>query len=153
MANDLAKTDENPMQTFQARVIDKIKTDIGSMLPDEVLQGLAGEAVQAMFFKPETVHNPRFTNYNDQPRTIERPSWFQAAMIEAVAPLLKQAVDAHVAANRETIDAAIAAALDADKLRTATLIAAGGYVSSGIAAGFQTAVTELVNSGALRRGY
>ena len=50
--NEIVKTSSNPMEAFQTRVLEKVREDIGKMLPDEVVEGLVKRAIDEQFFQP-----------------------------------------------------------------------------------------------------
>lgn len=80
-------TPGNPMEEFRKKILDKLKTDFGSMMPEEVLNGLVKQAVYEEFLKPRLVREDPNNSYNT--RTVEKPSWFATAVAEAAKPLLQ----------------------------------------------------------------
>lgn len=95
MSNEIT-TNKSPLDGFQDRVRDKLKADIGSMLPDDVLSQLTQRAVDEQFFK-ERREARQFG-----PDVI-KPSWF----VEEVARVSKSILEAHietfVAENKDAI--------------------------------------------------
>lgn len=87
----------DPLKAFEEKVINKIKTDIGAMLPDEVLYGLAKKAVDEQFFKDRVIK----TGYYNETRT--EPSNFVKAVIEAARPMLTELVKKFVEENQDVL--------------------------------------------------
>lgn len=85
MTAPAVKTD--PMQEFRARVLEKLRADIGSMLPDEALTGLVNEAVKEQFF----TRIPTSFNYRGDPDAF-KPSWF----VQEVAKIGEPIISAHI---------------------------------------------------------
>lgn len=80
--SDVAKTDIND---FKTKILEKIKGDIGDLMPPEVLADLVKQAVQEHFFQP-TYHQQ---GYGSPER---RESWFVDAVIKASEPIMAKAV-------------------------------------------------------------
>ena len=107
MSTDVA-VPADPMKAFQARVIDKLKADIGSMLPDEVLKGLSQKAVDDTFFK-ERVEG-------DSWNKRQRPSWFVEEISKLARPMLEAEVKRFVKENHEVIQKAVNSFLSQNNL-------------------------------------
>lgn len=101
MGNEIA-TNKNPMEEFQDRVKDKLKADIGSMLPDEVLQQLTQRAVDEQFFKERRQPNPR--GYGSD---VPRPSWFVEEVAKIAEPIIRQHIEHFIETHKQDIEAAI----------------------------------------------
>lgn len=102
-----AKPALSPMQTFQEKVKDKIRDDIGALLPDEAINELVARVVDEEFFtKRQAPRSP----YSSQPPTY-LPSKFEEQVIAAVAPMIALRVTEVVAENKaaiiESIDRAV----------------------------------------------
>jgi hypothetical protein len=79
------------MSEFEAKLKDRIRTDIAELIPDEVLAEMIKAVINEQFFKPrETCENPNAPIY--QQRWKESPPW----LLEVVQPLIKTQIDAHV---------------------------------------------------------
>lgn len=65
-------------QTFEDRLKDKLKTDIGTLMSDEELSALIAKAMERIFFQPRIIDPGGF-------REKRAPSWFE----EEVHHLLK----------------------------------------------------------------
>lgn len=88
-----------PMEDFQFRVVEKLKVDIGSMLPDEVLQGLTQKALNETFFQPRVMGE----GWNKK----ESPSWFVEEVTRLAKPLLEAEVKRFVDENQEVLKTAL----------------------------------------------
>lgn len=116
-----------PQQQFQERIADRLRDDIGDLLPDEVLSEMVQRALQEMFFAKRHV--------SDGYRTRENPSWFE----ETVERRLREQIHNHITAyfkdNREELNSAIKGAINnglADLLSAAVL---SGFTGAGSAIG------------------
>lgn len=124
--NDIT-TNKSPMAEFQERVMEKLREDIGAMLPPEVLTEMVRRAVEEQFFKPRIVDtNPG--SYSN--RKVEKPSWFVQTVTEVAEPLLKQMVTEYVEKNRGVIEQGIRAFLDDQKLLVTTMAIIDGSMKS-----------------------
>lgn len=94
----------NPMEEFQTRVVEKLRADIGAMLPDEVLAQLTARAVEEQFFKPRKVVE-NSGSYHE--RTREAPSWFLEEVAKTAKPQIERLVVAHVAKHSDQIERAV----------------------------------------------
>lgn len=97
----LPSTNTNPMETFQNKITEKLRSDIGSMLPDEVLQGLVKKAVDEHFFKE------RKETSSSGYHTITKPSWFVEEVGKHAQPLIEKAVSEYVKNNKEVMEKAL----------------------------------------------
>lgn len=99
--SELMTQQGDPMQAFRQRVLEKLRADIGSMLPDSALDGLVQQAVKDQFF----AERKTMDSYGRVQET--KPGWF----VEEVAKLAKPIVDKHVqhwvADNRNILEDAI----------------------------------------------
>lgn len=103
MNNELSAS-KNPMDEFRERVTEKLKHDIGEMLPDEVLQQLAQRAVDEQFFKEREV----VTNVGGwNSKTEKRPSWFVEEVAKIAEPIIRSHIEQFIEAHKADIEAAI----------------------------------------------
>lgn len=58
---------------FQDRLKERIKGDIGELMPDEVVKEMIAQALNEEFLKPRTVPNPNYTGGFYQQREITVP--------------------------------------------------------------------------------
>jgi hypothetical protein len=96
----MTSTALTPMQSFQEKLKDKIRDDIASMLPDEVISEMAQRVVNEEFFTKRQVKMSAY-GYD----TKEVPSAFQEAVLAASKPLIDAEVKKTLAANAERIAA------------------------------------------------
>lgn len=111
MSQEVAKN-LNPMEEFQSRVLEKLKTDIGALMPDEALKSLVNKAVDGLFFQPTKVKER--VGYQEQ--WVDGPSWFQTEVSRQIGPLLKAEVAEQVATQAETIKEIVLDAVERDRL-------------------------------------
>lgn len=128
-------TQSNPMNQFKSRVTEKLKSDIGELLPDEALTGLIETAIQEQFFNPKITKN----NYGNVIR--EEPSWFVQAVTEAIKPMLEKEVKEAVKKCEPLIQKAINEQTEENKV--AVII--GNQITSSIECSISYAVNELRN--------
>lgn len=101
MSNELSAS-KNPMDEFRERVTEKLKHDIGEMLPDEVLQQLAQRAVDEQFFKEREVVTGGWDS-----ETGKRPSWFVEEVAKIAEPIIRSHIEQFIQAHEADIKAAI----------------------------------------------
>lgn len=95
----------NPLEDFKQKVLEKLKADIGSLMPDEVLQGLVQQALQQSLFDPVKVRdNERSSTYSEQFKMV--PSWFMQAIAEQAKPLLAKHIEAFVESHQADLEEA-----------------------------------------------
>jgi flagellar biosynthesis/type III secretory pathway protein FliH len=75
-----------PMESFLERVKSKLRDDIGSLIPDEVLQQLVQRTIEDEFFKKGQKNIG--TGYNPVYETV--PSEFQKIVLAAVTPIMEK---------------------------------------------------------------
>lgn len=95
---------QDPMKAFQEKVVDKLRGDIGEMLPDNALNKLVERAVEEQFFKPVSVKIQG--NFGSR-TTEEKPSWFMREVTEQVKPLIEKAAAVYVEEHKDEIQAGI----------------------------------------------
>ena len=148
MGSDTPAVIVDPAKAFEQRVMDKVRADIGALIPDEVLAGLVQKAVHETFFKPSKVRKNPGSNWDHD--MIDGPSWFQEEVSRQVKPLLVKAVGEVVEKNREVIEKAIAAELERDKLLTAVSVTVAQHAGMAMQTGVGLIVEQLRQSGVLR---
>lgn len=100
-----------PMETFMERVKSKLRDDIASMLPDEVVSEMVKKVVNEEFFAKRLVDDPTDNSYGTK-RKIEKPSAFQEAVITAVKPIVNRQVAEILVTYKEPIESQIRGAID-----------------------------------------
>src|SRR5579859_7631864 len=91
MSDQTVEPVKTPQQRFEESIRDRLRADIGTLMPDEVLASLVERAVKDMFF----TRRERQDRWN---HTEILPSWFE----EACANQLRQVIDAYTKAYFET---------------------------------------------------
>ena len=91
---------KDPMRTFQDKVVEKVRMDIGEMLPDDALAKLVQRAVDEQFFKDRVVNDGSFHKKTG-------PSWFVQEVAKVADPIIKEHVEKYVADNADTIEEAV----------------------------------------------
>jgi hypothetical protein len=90
MTNEVAT-----IQDFETKVKDRIKKDIGELMPESVLQKMVEKCVEEMFFERE-IHYGR-----------TEKSWFEKEIKEVMLPIMKEQVSIYVEKNRKRIEEGI----------------------------------------------
>ena len=89
-----------PMEAFQERVKNRLRDDIGELLPDEALAEMVQRVVEEEFFKKRTDRvGPTYSA-----KTIEKPTWFQELVVEAAKPVIEAKILQFLSDNRAEID-------------------------------------------------
>lgn len=111
----------DPMKTFQERVLNKVRTDIADMLPEEAIKSMFDQAIQSIFFK----EIPPKTDSYGRISTPAQPSWFVQEVTRQAEPLLK----AHIAERMKEFEPQIQQAVK-DFIKTESIaIIIGGTMS------------------------
>lgn len=138
----------NPMEEFKKRVLDKLKGDIGSLMPEEALAELVQNAVKDAFFTRKEIPKPGRDYYSKE--TIASPSWFEDELTRQVEPLLKARITEVVEANKATIATAIDAEFAGNRLFIILAAVLGENVRAGVSQSFQDCIQQLRNAGVIR---
>lgn len=96
MPNELATTDA--LQNFQDKIAEKLRNDIGALLPDDALSKLIERAVEENFFKERLVKTGDYHG-----TTKKEPSWFVQAVREMTEAMVREHVQYWCAANEDAI--------------------------------------------------
>ncbi len=91
MSDEIVQT-----KTFEERMRDRIKEDIGDLITDEELSAMVKKCVNDIFFEGRTVPNGVYN-------TKEVPSFFEAEVKRLMEPLVKKEVRRCVINNKELI--------------------------------------------------
>ncbi len=94
-------TELTAQQSFEENIKDRLRKDIGGLIPNEVLSQLIEKSMQEMFFTREK--KPEHSGYNA--RFIEHPSWFDKEVKSSLEPLIKQYLESWVESNKSDIEA------------------------------------------------
>lgn len=114
MTQDIAKSGD-AMKDFQQKVMDKIREDIGKLLPEEVVQALFQKALDQEFFTPRTVKSDSYG------RTEQKPSWFAEAIAKEATTLLQAETTAFFEKNKPLIQEQIKKFLEQQNLLIMTM--------------------------------
>ena len=90
----------NSMDKFLENLKEKIRTDIASMLPDDVVASMAKKVVEDEFFTKKKVN--KGDRYNE--KWVEEPTAFQKMITEASKPMLNEAVKQFLIDNPKMIE-------------------------------------------------
>lgn len=102
-------TELTPQQRFEEKVRDRLRENIGDLIPDDVLSKMIQDTMQKLFFhRPMVDEGDRWNK-----KMVEKPSWFENEVREQTEKMLRPLVLRHVAEaieeKREDIDVAVAA--------------------------------------------
>jgi hypothetical protein len=92
-----------PQQTFEENIKNRLRKDIGDLVPPEVLSALIEKAMKEMFFTREK--KPEHSGYNA--KMIELPSWFDKEIKSLIEPLIKSHLENWLESNRSDIEAVL----------------------------------------------
>ena len=106
----------DPMREFRERVAEKLRADIGAMLPDDALIAMVQQAVENEFFKERTVNDGQY-------HTKVIPSWFVTEVTKAAEPILREMLAHYIKGNRPVIEKALANFLSTETLLLMTFAA------------------------------
>lgn len=96
MAKELAtKKDNEPMKIFQDKISAKIRSDIGDLMPDDMLQKLVSDAIHAELYRDVAVKR----SYGKH----EPLPWIQSIVRDQVESKLKQYVDQQIEQHYEKL--------------------------------------------------
>lgn len=123
---DLEANSKKPFEEFKENLSNKIKNDIGSMLPEAVVTNLIEKAVHESFFKERQVN----VGSSWSSRYETRPSWFVEEVAKAVEPMMREQVNLYIEKHKNEIENEIKKYIEQQNL---ALIAAG-QVSSRVSA-------------------
>jgi hypothetical protein len=99
-----------PMETFMERVKQKLRDDIGSLLPDEAVSDMVKKVVNDEFFAKRIVPKPNRGSYSNE--TIELPSHFTEIVTAAIKPIIERQVAEILVTYKEPIETQITTAID-----------------------------------------
>ena len=139
----MTQTALTPQQSFEEKVKDRLRENIGDLMPDEVLAEMVKKAMDEMFF---TRREKRTNDYYG--RTEVFPSWFE----EEVSGVLKQRVldevKVAVEAKREELHE-IASKLIIEQLPNLVVAVLVGFVeqiASGRTYAVQSQILDMLRS-------
>lgn len=99
--NDTAPTVED---TFKQKITDRLREDIGNLMPDEMLQKLVDKATQEMFFTKQITKK-------DYGREEVQPSWFETKVKALLELSISKIVDKYLEDNASKLTSQISETL------------------------------------------
>lgn len=84
------------MKELEAKVLEKIKNELGDLITDSDITILVGKAINQAFFEPITTHD----SYN---RAATKPPLINQLITESLTPHFQIAIDKWIADNEETV--------------------------------------------------
>lgn len=97
-----------PFEDFKTKLSERIKDDIGSLIPDEVIQGMISDVIKKEFFD-ERVVKGSFSSKTE-------PSWFVKEIGQLAKPVLESAVKDWVSSNEQVLKDALSEFLNKESL-------------------------------------
>lgn len=94
MANEITSA-----QSFEERMKDRIRKDIGSLMTDEELRAIVSRAVEEVFFKPKQVPSTYHTK--------QEPPMIHMIVRELLETQVRRSVDAWMVEHRDTVEQAL----------------------------------------------
>ena len=89
MSNDITAQNNS---SFQDKLCERLRADIGDLLPDEVLRKLVEESIQKIFFTKQQGRYGQLEN-----------SWFEKEVESLMQPLLRSKIDAYMRENEDVL--------------------------------------------------
>lgn len=145
----------NPMDQFQQKILDQIKTNISGLLPDEAIQGLIERAVKELFFDRKRIPKPHRPYLSEE--MIDGPSWFMDEVSRQTTPLLQahiaERIDTYLKDNPQTIKDVIDAALGKDKVALTMSFVVATQLQAQMGQMVGAAIQEIRNPGRIQHGW
>lgn len=139
----MEKKELTPQQSFEEKIRDRMRDDIGDLVPDEVLADLMQKAIQEMFFTRRST-----SSYGNK---TELPSWFEAETEKLLSIKARETLHAYMEENKDEIESAIRDFIQdgigqifSDVLRT-SLESAGGNIGFNISNIFNDQIRKNFN--------
>lgn len=136
---------KDPAQAFQDRILEKLRSDIGELMPPEVLRELFKRATEEAFFKPRTIMEPRTETWRD-PQTKTVPPWFVEEALKMGEPLVKQAIQEFLEENKDRLREEVKKFCSQEKLLLLAVAEMRTWVASDIAE-FAKATAQYIKQG------
>lgn len=87
-------------QSFEDKIKERLKKDIGDLIPDEALKTMVDKAIQDIFFK-ETVETSGY-------HSTKTPSWFHQEVDKLLHEKIKESMKSYVNDNKKELNKIIA---------------------------------------------
>lgn len=125
----MAETALTPQQSFEQNIIDRLRKDIGDLIPDTVLAQMVERSINKLFFEETVIYD----NYHRE--TGRKPTQFSDMVFELMKPriegMIKQWAEEHPTIIDDIMRKAITEALPAALGAAAKSVLVNGYRSSG----------------------
>ena len=143
-------TELTPQQAFQEKILDRMREDIGDMMPKEALAEMIQQAAQKVFFEP------RVDNSGYHTKTL--PSWFEVEVGKLLTAEVTKAVQDYIEKDRANLERTVKSVLSdtlpdiLSKIITSGVSGLGYTVGSQIGMTINDSITSQMNQNA-NRGY
>ena len=137
----MSDTQLTPQQSFQQKIEDRLKSDIGDLIPDEALKEMVERAIESMFFKQREDNTDRY-------RKVIRPSWFEDTVEKRLHETMQARIDQYFLAHGEAIGKMTANAIVECIPAVLSSLILGGVNRAGsdIASNFQMNLGEFIRN-------
>ena len=108
-----------PQQTFEEKIKDRIRADIGDLIPDEMLREMVKRSLEDFFFK-DTEHQKTYGGIE------KRPGWFHNFLKGRLERRLDKMIYRHIVNNGQQMIALI----EADFIKEAPRIIMAAFVKN-----------------------
>lgn len=93
-------TEVMSQQAFQERMTERLREDVGRLIPDDKLAQLVEQAIQSMFFT-------RKVEPKTYGRDVEYPSWWEKAVHDTLKDMLRAHISGWITANADRLEKAL----------------------------------------------
>jgi hypothetical protein len=130
-----------PMQSFEQKLSDKLRNDIGDLIPEDALLLMIEKSIDNVFFKTRAVTEG--TGFHA--KVILKPSVFEETLKELLSPMFAKAMEKHVGENADKINQMIESTFkgDADQLAINAIRSCFGGQLAGVANALDYRVQQL----------
>lgn len=135
------------MAALQAKLTEKIRADIGELLPEELVREMVATEARAFFFEPTVTRT--VDRFGTETKEITL-SPFQTVVREMLAPVIDKVVRAEVSARAAMIDAVVRDAVAGDQAQVIAAATVATVVRQSLAGLAGEIVQDLRNSGVFR---
>lgn len=95
----------NPLD-FQARMVERLREDVGKLIPDDKLEQMVNEAIKTMFFNRESRITDSYSN-----RKTELPSWWEKEVETQLKNQIRDFTNVYLKEHKAEIEKALSDAL------------------------------------------
>lgn len=124
-----------PQQKFEERIADRLKDDIGILIPDDVLSDLIGKQIDKIFNQKKHIPKPNRSSYSNE--TIEVLNSFHEQVLKLLEPRIEKSIEQYFKDNEKDINDRIDGAIKvaANKAFSSLVRGAVKEISGGIIQG------------------